>query len=60
MTIKLKFQPRTWNDEFDLPDGSYAISRFFFEYVIKKHETIANNPPVQIYRNKIRSRIVLK
>ena len=25
-----------------------------------KHETIANNPPVQIYVNKIKSRIVFK
>ena len=27
----------TWNDEFDLPDGSYSISyiQFYFEYVLK-------------------------
>ena len=25
----------------------------YFEYIIKKHETIADNPPVQIYVNKI-------
>ena len=31
-----------------------------FEYIIKKHETIANNPPVQIYTNKIKNRIVFK
>ena len=24
----------------------------YFEYIIKKHETIANNPPLQIYVNK--------
>ena len=28
--------------------------------LLKKHETIADNPPVQIYTNKIKSRIVLK
>ena len=28
------------------------------EYVIKKHETIADNLPVQIYVNKIKNRIV--
>ena len=32
----------------------------YFEYIIKKHETIADNPPVQIYVNKIKSRIVFK
>ena len=29
----------------------------YFEYIIKKHETIADNPPVQIYVNKIKNRI---
>ena len=32
----------------------------YFEYIIKKHETIANNPSVQIYVNKIKSSIVFK
>ena len=32
----------------------------YFEYVIKKHETIADNPPVQIYVNEIKNRIVFK
>ena len=32
----------------------------YFEYIIKNHETIANNPPVQIYVNKIKNRIVFK
>ena len=38
----------TWNDEFDLPDGSYSVSDIqdYFEYTIKKHEIIANNPSV--------------
>ena len=30
----------------------------YFEYIIKKHETIADNPPVQIYINKIKNKIV--
>ena len=29
-------------------------------YIIKKHENIADNPPVQIYVNKIKTRIVFK
>ena len=32
----------------------------YFEYIIRKHETIADNPPVQIYLNKIKNRIVFK
>ena len=45
-----------------MPDGSYSISAIqgYFEYIIKKHETIANNPPVQIYVNRIKKRIVFK
>ena len=28
--------------------------------LLKKHETIADNPPVQIYTNKIKNRIIFK
>ena len=47
---KFKITAPTWNDEFDLPDGSYSVSDIqdYFEYIIKKHETTADNPPVQI------------
>ena len=59
---KFKISAPTWNDEFDLPDGSYSVSDIqdYFEYIIKKHETIADNPPVQISVNKIKNRIVFK
>ena len=59
---KFKISAPTWNDEFNLPDVSYSISdiKDYFEYIIKKHETIADNPPVQIYVNKIKNRIVFK
>ena len=45
-----------------MPDGSYPVSdiQYYFEYIIKYHETIADNPPVQIYANKIKNRIVFK
>ena len=45
-----------------MPDGSYSVSviQDYFEYIIKKHETIADNPPVQIYVNIIKNRIVFK
>ena len=59
---KFKISTPTWNDKYDLPDESYSISDIqdYFEYIIKKHETIADNPPVQIYVNKIKNGIVLK
>ena len=46
----------------DLLDGSYSVFDIqdYFEYIITKHETIANIPPVQIYVNKINNRIVFK
>ena len=52
----------TWNDEFKLSDRSYSISDIqdYFEYIINKHEAIADNPPVQIYVNKTENRIVFK
>ena len=36
----------TWNETFDLPDGSYSISDIqdYFEFFIKKHETLTENP----------------
>ena len=59
---KSKISASTCNDEFNLPDGSYSVSNIedYFEYIIKKHETIADNPPLQIYVNKIKKRIVFK
>ena len=59
---KFKISAPAWNDEFNLPDGSYSVSDIqdCFEYIIKKHETIADNPPIQIYVYKIKSRSFFK
>ena len=59
---KFKTSAPTWNNTFDLPDGSYSVSHIqdYFEYIIKKPETIADNPPVQIYVSKIKDMIVFK
>ena len=32
----------------------------YFEFIIKKHETLTENPPVQIYPNKIKNRIQIE
>ena len=40
---EFKILAPTWNDIFDLPDGSYSISDIqdYFEFIIKKHEALA-------------------
>ena len=59
---KIKVHAPTWNDEFNLPDRYYSVSDIqdYFEYIIKKYETIADNPPVQIYLNEVKNRIAFK
>ena len=59
---KFKISAPTWNDTFDLPDGSYSVPEIqdYFESIIKKHETLSENPPIQIYPNKIKNRILFK
>ena len=62
INYKFKISAPIWNDTFDLRDGSYSISDIqdYFELNIKKQENLTENPPVQIYVNKIKSRIVFK
>ena len=45
-----------------MPNGSYSIEDIqdYFELIIKKHETLAEDPPVEIYPNKTKNRIVFK
>ena len=59
---KFKISARTWNDTFDLPEGSQPIADIqdYFEFIIKKHDTLTENPPVQIYPNKIKNRIQIR
>ena len=59
---KFKISASTWNDTFDLPNGSYSIADIqnYFECIIKKHGTITGNTPVLFYVNKIKNRIIFK
>ena len=59
---KSKISAPTCNNTFDLPDGFYSIADLqdYFEFIIKKHETLTENPPVQVYPSKIKNRIVFK
>ena len=47
---------------YDVPHGSYSIANIqdYFEFIIKKHETLTENPLIQIYPNKIKKRIAFK
>ena len=59
---KFKISAPAWDDTFHLSDGFYSIADIqdYCEFIIKKHETLTENPPVQISSNKIKSRIVFK
>ena len=51
---KFKISAPTWNEEFQLPDGSYSISDIqdYFEYILKEHEYETVNPSIRIYTHK--------
>ena len=59
---KYKISAPTWNDKFELPDGSYSVSDIqdYFEYILKKHGEDIDEPSVQIYINKIENRVTFK
>ena len=52
----------TWNDEFELPDGSYFVLYIqdYIEYIIKKQETLTAIPTIYVYINRIHNRLVFK
>ena len=47
---KFKISAPTWNDKFELPDGSYSISDIqnYFQYILKKHGESFVKPSVKI------------
>ena len=68
-----KISGPTWNEHFELPDGWKSVSdiqvfkifkvfsiRYHFEYIIKKHKIVTDNPPIRIYINKIENIITFK
>ena len=59
---KFKTSAPTWNDKFELPDGSYSVSDIqdYFEYILKKHGEDIDKPSIQIYVNKIENRVTFK
>ena len=58
---KFKISAPTWNDKFELRNGSYSVSNIqdYFEYILKKHGE-NTDPSLKIYVNKIENRVVFK
>ena len=59
---KFKISAPTWNDKFELLDGSYSVLNIqdYFEWILKKHEENIDNPSAKVYVNKIENRITFK
>ena len=60
--IKFKISVPIWNEEFELTYRLYSVSDIqdYFEYIIKNHETVTDNPSIKVYVNKIKNIIMLK
>ena len=50
------------NAKFELPGGAYSVSTIqdYFNYIIEKHKTATDSPPIRIYVNKEENRIIFK
>ena len=59
---KFKISAPTWNDKFQLPDGSYSASKIqdYFEYILKKHGENIDKPSVNMNINKIENIITFR
>ena len=59
---KFKISAPTWNEDFELPDGLYSVPDIqdYFDYIIKKHQTVTDNPSIRIYKNKIENRVTCR
>ena len=58
---KFKINAPTWNESFELPDGSYSIKDIneYFQYILKKNkpESVGS---IKVYVNKIQNRVTFK
>ena len=57
---KFRISAPTWNDILIYLMIPITDIQVYFEFIIKKHETLTETPAVQIYVNKIKNRIVFK
>ena len=60
--IKFKILGTTSTEELEMPDGSFSVPDMqdYLEHILKKYETLADKPPVQIYVNKTQTKVTLK
>ena len=59
---KLKISAPTWNDKFELLDGSHSLADIqdYFEYVLREYGENVDNPSLRINVKKIGNRITFK
>ena len=59
---KSKIRAPAWNDEFELPDGSYSVSDIqnYIEFIIKKHEVLTKIHHIHVYIKRSNNRLVFK
>ena len=59
---KFEISTPVQNDTFDLLDGSYSIDDIqdYFEFIIKKHEALTEDLPIDISPDKTKNRIFFK
>ena len=59
---EFKMSATTWNDTFDLPDGSYSIADIqdYFEFIIEKHETSSETQQFKIIQIKLKIELFSK
>ena len=52
---KLEITAPTWNEELELPHGSFSVSNIqhYLQYIIKKQETLTAILPIHVYINRI-------
>ena len=55
---KLKIIAPTWNDKFELPDGSYPVSDI--QSYSENHKTLTTISFIDFYINRINNRLALK
>ena len=53
---KFKISASTWNEEFEF-EGFESDIQDYFKYILKKHETVTDNPSIRKYVNKIENRM---
>ena len=58
---KFKIMTPSWNEEFELPEGSYTVADIndYFQFIVEKH-TKDHKDDIKIYVNKTANRVTFK